>query len=100
MSLDLELAEIRRRFDQLVRGLAADEITNRVDPAKWSIAECLEHLNKTAAVMQPLIEAAIQRGKEGKVVGAGPFKLGMMGGLLKWIAEPPPKFRMRAPKGI
>jgi hypothetical protein len=30
----------------------------------------------------------------------GPFSIGLKGCLLVWIAEPPPKFRMRAPRSV
>ncbi len=43
---------------------------------------------------------AIKRGKQEKKFGAGPFSIGPKGRLLVWIAEPPPKFRIRAPKGV
>ena len=95
-----QLQDIRRRAKELVAGLSPEQLTRRPDPAKWSIAECLAHLNVTAAGYQPAIDSAIRRGKESKMVGQGPFKMGFLGGLLKWIAEPPPKFRLRAPKGI
>jgi hypothetical protein len=43
---------------------------------------------------------AIKRGKQEKKFGSGPFSLGLKGRLLVWIAEPPPKFRIRAPKRV
>ena len=95
-----QLNDIRRRTRELVDGLTPEQLTRRPDPTKWSIAECLAHLNVTAAGYLPAIDAAIQRGKESKMFGKGPFKPGFLGGLLKWIAEPPPKIRMRAPKAI
>src|SRR5215831_13460029 len=95
-----QLTDIRRRTRELVDGLSPEQLTRRPDPSKWSIAECLAHLNVTAAGYLPAIDAAIQRGKESKMFGKGPFKPGLLGGLLKWIAEPPPKFRLRAPKAI
>ena len=95
-----QLQEIRRRAKELVAGLSPQQLTRRPEPTKWSIAECLAHLNITAAGYLPAIDAAIQRGKTGKVFGQGPFKSGFLGSLLKWIAEPPPKFRLPAPKAI
>ena len=80
--------------------LTAEQLSRRPDSSAWSIAECLSHLNITAAVIQPKIAAAIERGKKDKITGQGPFSPGPMGRLLKWIAEPPPKFRIRAPKNI
>jgi hypothetical protein len=95
-----ELNEIRRRAEQLVCGLTVEQLALRPDPAKWSIIECLAHLNMTAALVQPKIAAAIEQGKRQKTSGNRPFSPGPLGKLLIWIAEPPAKFRMRAPKNI
>jgi hypothetical protein len=95
-----QLQDIRRRAQELVAGLSREQLARRPDSTRWSIAECLAHLNTTGAVFHPLIDAAIRQGREDKVLGKGPFKPGPVGKLLKWIAEPPPKFRMRAPKKI
>jgi hypothetical protein len=100
LTLKEELADCRDRAQKLVEGLTQDELTRRPDPCKWSIAECLAHLNVTAGVVQSLIAQAIERGKKDKLFGTGPFTLGAKGRLLLWIAEPPPKFRLRAPKSV
>ena len=95
-----DLSDCRRRAEALVNGLTTDQLTRRPDPGKWSIAECLAHLNLTAAAVQPFIAKGIAKGKREKRLGKGPFKLGVRGRLLVWIAEPPPKFRMPAPKSV
>jgi DinB family protein len=93
-----QLDEIRRRARDLVSGLTPDQFSRRPESEKWSIAECLQHLNLTAAAVQPKIAAAIEKGKRENVTG--PFSPGPLGKLLIWIAEPPPKFRLRAPRNI
>ncbi|HEY6348374.1 MAG TPA: DinB family protein [Candidatus Angelobacter sp.] len=95
-----QLQDIRQRARNLVAGLSPQQLLQRPDPARWSIAECLSHLNVTAAAYQPFIDEAIRKAREGKVLGKGPFNPGPLGRLLIWNAEPPPKFRMRAPKKI
>jgi DinB superfamily len=95
-----ELEDIRRRARELAGGLTAEQLARRPDPTAWSIAECLAHLNVTASVIQPKIASAIERGKKDKITRPGPFSPGAVGRLLIWIAEPPPKFRIRAPKNI
>jgi DinB superfamily len=99
-NLLVQLQEIRRRATGLVAELTPEQLTRRPDPTRWSIAECLAHLNVTGGTYVPLLENAIQQGRENKILGKGAFKPGALGRLLKWIAEPPPKFRMRAPKTI
>jgi hypothetical protein len=98
--LTAELDDIRRRAETLVSGVGPGQLIQRPDPAKWSIAECLAHLNVSANVVQPMIAQAIERGKKDKLLGTGPFPLGFRGRLLIWIATPPPKFRIRAPKSV
>ena len=98
--LNEQLREIKAKAEQLLSSLDTEQVGRRPNPAKWSIAECLAHLNLTAAVAQPLAEKAIQLAKEKKVSAKGPFPLGAVGTLFTWIAEPPPRFRMWAPKKI
>ena len=95
-----EIQEARQRAEIVVRGLSSEELTRQPEAGKWSIAECILHLNATAAVVQPLMEKAIVQARQDKKVGAGPFDIGLKGRLLVWIAEPPPKFRIRAPKNV
>ncbi|HEV3317419.1 MAG TPA: DinB family protein [Candidatus Angelobacter sp.] len=95
-----DLEDIRRQTRKLINGLSPEQLTRRPDPGKWSIAECLVHLNLTATNFQKLIGSAIRRGKADKIVGQGPFKAGGVGRLLIWIAEPPPKFKIKAPAKI
>jgi hypothetical protein len=99
-ALAQQISEARRRAEQLVRGLTTEQLAQRPDPAKWSIAECLAHLNVTASVIQPLMRQGMERGRREKILGKGPFSPGPKGRLLIWLAEPPPKIRFRAPKSV
>jgi len=92
-----EINEARRRAQAVVLGLTPEQFTEQPAPGKWSVAECILHLNVTARVMQSLMEDAIAQAKRDNQVGRGPFKVGAKGRLLIWIAEPPPKFRIPAP---
>jgi hypothetical protein len=96
--LEQQIQDARRRAQQVVNGLTAEQITRRPDPAKWSIAECLAHLNMTAGVVQAKVAEAIEQGKKNKVAGKGPFAPGLKGRLMIWLSEPPAKMRVRAPK--
>jgi hypothetical protein len=99
-SVSRDIADSRRRAQALIDAVSADQLTCRPDPGKWSIAECLAHLNITAATVQKLMAHGIEQAKQEKRFGEGPFSLGPNGRLLVWIAEPPPKFRIRAPKNV
>lgn len=95
-----EVNESRRRAEQLVSDLAAEEIMRRPDPARWSVAECITHLNLTGGLVQHFMKKGVAQARSESRTGKGPFKLGARGRVLIWIAEPPPKFRMPAPKRV
>ena len=95
-----EIGKARRRAEALVSGLTPDQLTRRPHPGKWSIAECIVHLNSTAAIVQSLMGKAIARGKRDNTLGKGPFDIGVKGRFLVWLAEPPPKIRIPAPRNV
>lgn len=98
-----DVNDCRRRAEQLVNGLSLEQLALRPDPVKWSIAECLTHLNVTARVVQKILKKSVADANarsNGAKRHPGPFPLGARGRMLVWIAEPPPKFRIPAPKSI
>jgi uncharacterized damage-inducible protein DinB len=99
-SVARDIADSRRRAEALVSGLSAEQLTWRPGPGKWSIAECIAHLNMTATTVQKLMARGIEQGKQEMKLGDGPFSIGPKGRLMVWIAEPPPKFRLRAPETV
>ncbi|MFD2569163.1 DinB family protein [Spirosoma soli] len=50
---------VRKRFG----ALSAEELNQRLSPEKWSIAQCLEHLNTYGRYYLPLLEQAIVYGE-------------------------------------
>jgi DinB family protein len=99
-SVARQINDCRRRAQAIVSGLSPKQLCARPQPDKWSIAECLAHLNTTASVVRGLMTEAIQRGRREKMFGRGRFSIGLRGWLLIWIAEPPPKFWIPAPAVI
>ena len=99
-SVSRDIADSRRRAQALIDAVSADQLTRRPHPGKWSIAECLAHLNMTAATVQKLMALGIEQAKQEKRFGSGPCSIGPKGRLMVWIAEPPPKFRISAPKNV
>ena len=99
-SVSRDITDSRRRGQALMDVISAEQLMYRPDPGKWSIAECLVHLNITAETVQKFMARGIEQGKQEKKFGEGPFSIGPKGRLMVWIAEPPPKFRIRAPKNV
>ncbi|HYX52089.1 MAG TPA: DinB family protein [Candidatus Limnocylindrales bacterium] len=99
-ALSREINDCRQRADDLLKDLTPGQFVQRPDPAKWSIAECIAHMSATAAVVRKIMRKGIARAREHNLRGQGPFAYGWRGHLLIWIAEPPPKFRIPAPKSV
>jgi DinB superfamily len=88
-----ELLDARERARRLSEGLTETLWATAPGPSRWSIAECLIHLNTTSERFIPIIDDAIREGRELGVRATAPPRRDLMGWLLaKWL-EPP--YRMR-----
>lgn len=67
--------------------------TERPGPGRWSIAECVAHLNLTSAAMLPLVQAALEasRSLEGPVRS---YRRDVAGWLLTRMLPPPVRIRL------
>lgn len=93
-----QVEEIRRDAEDLVRGLSDAQFNWRPAPERWSISECLEHLNMVARLYWPIIAEAINQSRVKGWLSQGPFKHGWFGKMLVRSAEPPPKMKFKAPR--
>lgn len=105
--LNSELKDYQQQFEainqdvtRLVDALTLEQFNWRPDASTWSIAECIDHLNQTAAEYQPALRQAIEKGWAKNKVGRGPFKHGFVMRWFKSQMEPPPKNRFKAPKSF
>lgn len=103
-ALQEELADLHTQFDnvrteanELVAGLSEAQFNWRPSPKRWSIGGCIEHLNVTARLYTPRLEATIARAHERGITGTGPFKHGFPGNYFVSSAEPPVRRRFPAP---
>lgn len=100
-----ELAELReqvhrvqQRATSLVEGLSDDSFTWQPEPGRWSVGECLDHLNLTANVFLPLFHRAIDSGVRDLDLGtSGRVRRSIAGRLLLRVMEPPVKAGVKAP---
>jgi hypothetical protein len=79
----------------LVGGLHAEQLTLPPEPGRWSIAECLVHLNLTSEAFVSLITTACEEARQKQILGDGPFKMDRTGRFLNWTLKPPPRIRVR-----
>lgn len=62
------LAALGRRKRELADGLSPEQLNWNPAPGRWSVAQCLDHLNVTMGIyldpMEPILETAERRGDE------------------------------------
>jgi DinB superfamily len=102
LALTREIDALRRQFEQisadadaLVTPLRDEQFTWRPGPNRWSIAECLEHMNATARSYLPAIDEGIADAIRHGAYAEGPFRYSLIGRLFSRLMEPPARFRMR-----
>jgi DinB family protein len=88
----------RREAAALCSGLSPAQFNWRPEPHRWSIAECLLHLNVGADVYTRLIEIATERGRARGVMATGPFRYGFLSRWLLGSLEPPVRRRYKTPR--
>jgi hypothetical protein len=107
VALAPELDVFRQQFerissdaDALVAALSDEQFNWRPASDRWSVAQCIDHLNVTARVYLPMLDEgiadAIRRGQYGE----GPFRYNWFGRLFVRAQEPPYRFRVKAPKAF
>jgi len=102
--LDPELAEFVTRFEEaksravaLTRGLSADELRWQPAPDRWSIEDCLRHLNITGYHYLPRLDHALERTRAAGHFGEGASRRPRIGEWLIRSLEPPPQRRFKVP---
>ena len=81
-------------------GLSTEQINIRPDPASWSIAQCIDHLNKTNALYADAVAVGLERARARGWKATGAQRLGWLESWFVRSLEPPVKRRFRAPKAF
>jgi hypothetical protein len=76
-------------------GLTESQFNWRPGPDRWSIAECLVHLNLSVDHTLPAFDRAIAQGRAKEHLNAGPFRYGWFTSWNVRFMEPPVKRRMK-----
>ncbi len=102
-----ELAERQRELHQaglhatdLAGGLTAAGFNWRPGPDRWSIGQCLDHLNRTGYQYRDTLTGIIEDARARRRLGNPPYRHGWMGRLFIWYLEPPPRLRVTAPRSL
>ncbi|MEY4166750.1 MAG: DinB family protein [Blastocatellia bacterium] len=89
---------IRQESHQLVEGLTEEQCAWQPAPNRWSIAQCLEHLNATARNYFPLINNSINNARSSGLFSTGPYRHGWFGRYYARVVTPPPRLRISSPR--
>ena len=95
-----QLLSIKQDLPGIINHLTDAQFNWRSAPDRWSIAQCVDHLNLTVARFVPAFDTAIAEAKQKGWLSAGPFSYPLLERLFVGSQEPPPRMRMRAFKAI
>jgi hypothetical protein len=100
-----ELDVFRQQFEQLadeagalVHALTDEQFNWRSAPERWSIGQCLEHLNVTARVYLPKLDEGIAEAIRRGLYGEGPFKYNWFGRMFVRSQEPTTRMKYKTAK--
>jgi hypothetical protein len=87
----------RREALELVEPLDPQQFNWRPGPDRWSVGQCLDHLNQTNGRLRPVLEHAVARGRNRKQTAAGPFRYGPFASWFRDSMKPDFKKRLKSP---
>ena len=85
-------------FDTITRDLSKEQFTWSPEPGRWSIAQCLMHLNLINGADLPKIDSAIARARSQGLTAPGPFQYGWFSRKFVGTMELPVTRKFTAPK--
>jgi|HubBroStandDraft_6_1064221.scaffolds.fasta_scaffold175255_2 hypothetical protein len=85
---------------EVTSGLSGEQFNWRAEPGRWSIAQCLTHLNIVNSKDLGSIEEAIAAGKARGLTGVGPFRYGFLSSKFVASQDLPIKTKFKAPKNF
>ncbi|RYU77929.1 DinB family protein [Hymenobacter persicinus] len=77
--LAADLRALREVTVQRFRTLSDDQLNRRPAPGKWSIGQCLEHLNITGGLVLPVMARKLKQAQESGSKPAATVKSGFIG---------------------
>lgn len=85
-------------LESVTHGLSGAQFNWKPEPARWSIAECVNHLNIANGGDLAPLESAITEGRAKKRMGDGPFTYGFLSKKFIATMEPGGRRKIKAPK--
>ncbi|HEV2750909.1 MAG TPA: DinB family protein [Gemmatimonadales bacterium] len=88
-----EYRDAQKRLRELARAIPAERWGRRSDPNRWSVAECVAHLNLTSNAYLPPLGEALERARGLQVPAPPRYRRDPVGWLLWSIMGPPVRVR-------
>lgn len=98
--LRAQILAITEDARQLFASLNQQQFNWRPQAGVWSIAECIEHLNVSAKLYFPMLDAKIHEGHEKKIFAPEPFRYSWFNNWFVRTLEPPVKLKVKTPKAF
>ena len=90
-----EYRSAQGRLHELARVVPAERWGRRTDPDRWSVAECVAHLNLTSTAYLPLLREAVDRARALNAPAPGRYRRDPVGWLLWKTMGPPVRVRTK-----
>ncbi|MHB1329612.1 MAG: DinB family protein [Gemmatimonadales bacterium] len=85
------------RLQRLSERIPHEQWPTRRDPDRWSVAECVAHLNLTSEAYLPLLDAAVQQAHASATSASVQYRRDLFGWLLWRMMGPPVRFAVATP---
>ena len=99
-ALHAEFEAAKADVRDLLAGVCDSSFNWRRAPDTWSMAECIDHLNVVGRKYLRALDRAIEEGRSKGLLGAGPFRYGLLEGWAVRTMDAPPMFRVKAPRAF
>ena len=96
----LQLTSASQDLPGIAGHLSRGQFNWRQSPDRWSIGQCVEHLNITTERYIPVLRRAMTDARAAGKLATGPFTLGFLERWFLGSMEPPPKRRFRTGKSF
>lgn len=107
LTLTPEIEHFRKQFerlsadaDALVSPLSDEQFNWHPSPGAWSIAQCVDHLNVTARMYLPMLDAGIADAIRRGLYAPGPFQYNWFNRMVAGSMEPPYRLKTKSPKAF
>jgi hypothetical protein len=93
----LQVTSAAQTLPGITAGLSDAQFNWQPSERRWSIGQCVEHLNISTERYVPVLTQAIAAARASGRVASGPFALGFLERWFLHSMEPPPRRRFKTP---